>query len=205
MYEERRKSFYYWIECIYTEGNTFKISFWDCLAGIAIVFLYLLRLLRCWREKTSWFGISEQVDRLYQHRSLGQVFSHMQAFWKQVISGGFLNFSLALYWHTSFFLCWFIAYLAIVFYRSFDGVTTIFIFDPIEGGHANSTCSWLEQKIFSPDFWQICSLQEAIWKIEQAAHDTAVNYPILPFVCKKRVIQPSIFANLQHTPDIFIV
>ena len=31
------KSFYYRIECIYTEGNTFKISFWDCLAGIAMV------------------------------------------------------------------------------------------------------------------------------------------------------------------------
>ena len=31
------KSFYYWIECIYTEENTFKISFWDCLAGIAMV------------------------------------------------------------------------------------------------------------------------------------------------------------------------
>ena len=31
------ESFYYWIECIYTEGNTFKISFWDCLAGIAMV------------------------------------------------------------------------------------------------------------------------------------------------------------------------
>ena len=31
------KNFYYWIECIYIEGNTFKISFWDCLAGIALV------------------------------------------------------------------------------------------------------------------------------------------------------------------------
>ena len=31
------KSFYYWIEFIYLEGNTLKISFWDCLAGIALV------------------------------------------------------------------------------------------------------------------------------------------------------------------------
>ena len=31
------KSIYYWIECIYTEENTLKISFWDCLAGVAMV------------------------------------------------------------------------------------------------------------------------------------------------------------------------
>ena len=31
------ESFYYWIECIYTEENTYKISFWDCLAVMLII------------------------------------------------------------------------------------------------------------------------------------------------------------------------
>ena len=31
------KSFYYWMECIYTVENTFKTSCWDRLAGIAMV------------------------------------------------------------------------------------------------------------------------------------------------------------------------
>ena len=31
------KSLYYWKECIYTLGNTFRANYWDGLAGIAMI------------------------------------------------------------------------------------------------------------------------------------------------------------------------
>ena len=33
----RGKRLYYWKECIYTLGNTFRANYWDGLAGIAMI------------------------------------------------------------------------------------------------------------------------------------------------------------------------